>query len=311
MADGQKDDALDFEIEEEGAEIDQIEVVDDTPEEDRGREPMPEELVKELEADELEEYSEKVKIKLKQMKKVWHDERRAKEKEAREKAEALTAAQRLLDRNRQLENMLAQGEKELLGTHKEAAELELSAARAAYREAHEAGDTEKLITAQERLNKATLRAAQVESYKPTLQEVSSEVEIPQQSQQNQPRLDAKTVAWQERNTWYGTDSEMTAAALGLHQKLISERGVQFAGTDEYWSVVDTTMRRRFPEYFGDEVAEEKKPAARDQKAASVVAPASRSRSPKKIVLKQSQLAIAKKLGLTPEQYVRELMKLEA
>ena len=101
---------------------------------------------------------------------------------------------------------------------------------------------------------------------------------------------------------------MTASALGLHQKLINERGPQFAGTDEYWDAVDKTMRRRFPDYFGDEVVE--KPASRESKPPTVVAPASRSRSPKKIVLKQSQLAIAKKLGLTPEQYARELMKME-
>jgi hypothetical protein len=119
------------------------------------------------------------------------------------------------------------------------------------------------------------------------------------------------MAWQERNTWYGTDPEMTATALGLHQRLINERGPQFAGTDEYWGVVDKTMRRRFSDYFGDEMDNgDTKPTAREQKASSVVAPASRTRSPKKIVLKQSQLAIAKRLGLTPEQYARELMKME-
>jgi hypothetical protein len=126
-----------------------------------------------------------------------------------------------------------------------------------------------------------------------------------------PQPDQKTMAWQERNTWYGTDPEMTAAALGLHQRLINERGPQFAGTDEYWGVVDKTMRRRFSDYFGDEMDNgDTKPTAREQKASPVVAPASRTRSPKKIVLKQSQLAIAKRLGLTPEQYARELMKME-
>ena len=60
-----------------------IEVQDDTPEEDRGRTPLPKEIVEELEADELEDYSDKVKTRLKQMKKVWHDERRAKDEAAR------------------------------------------------------------------------------------------------------------------------------------------------------------------------------------------------------------------------------------
>jgi hypothetical protein len=304
------DDNFDFEIEDENTPVPEdnkpdIEVEDDTPEADRGREPMPREVVEELEADELEEYSEKVKIRLKQMKKVWHDERREKERFMREQQEALSAAQRLLDENRQLKNSLSQGENYLLNSYKQTAEYEMDMAKRAYREAYEAGDSDKLLEAQEKLNAASFRAQQLNSYRPTLQTQEAEVQPAVQPVQA-PRLDHKTVAWQERNSWYGTDPEMTASALGLHQKLVNERGPQYAGTDEYWSAVDKTMRRRFPDYFGEEAAQprETKPAA------PVVAPASRSRSPKKIVLKQSQLVIAKKLGLTPEQYARELMKME-
>ena len=312
----QNDDFEDFsyEIEDETpvseAEKPEIEIEDDTPEVDRGREPMPKELVEELEADELEEYSDKVKTRLKQMKKVWHDERREKEREMREKAEALSVAQRVLDENRRLKSTLAQGEQSLLGSYKQTAEFELNEARREYRDAYEAGDTDRVIDAQEKLNKASYRLQQIENYVPTLQEEHNEVEIPQQQVQI-PTPDQKTMAWQERNMWYGTDPEMTASALGLHQRLINERGPQFAGTDEYWGVIDKTMRRRFSEYFGDEMDNgDTKPTAREQKASSVVAPASRTRSPKKIVLKQSQLVIARKLGLTPEQYARELMKME-
>jgi hypothetical protein len=303
-----------YEVEEdtpvEGAEKPEIEIQDDTPEADRGREPMPKELVEELEADELEDYSDKVKTRLKQMKKVWHDERREKEREMREKAEALSAAQRLLEENRRLKSTMVQGEQSLLGSYKQTAEFELNEARREYRDAYEAGDTDRVIEAQEKLNKASYKIQQLENYVPTLQEEYNEVEIPQQQVQI-PQPDQKTMAWQERNTWYGTDPEMTASALGLHQRLINERGPQFAGTDEYWGVVDKTMRRRFPDYFGDEMDNgDTKPAAREQKASPVVAPASRTRSPKKVVLKQSQLVIARKLGLTPEQYARELVKME-
>ena len=285
-----------------------IEVEDDTPEADRGREPMPKEIVEELENDELEEYSEKVKTRLKQMKKVWHDERREKEREAREKAEALSAAQRLLEENRRLKENLSQGEQTLVGSFRQNAEFELEKAKREYREAYEAGDSEKLVDAQEKLNVASYKLQQINNYRPTLQAPEPEVEQPVQQVQT-PRLDAKTVAWQERNTWYGTDPEMTASALGLHQKLINERGPQYAGTDEYWDAIDKTMRRRFPDYFGEDEVVKEKPTSREAKP-TVVAPASRSRSPKKIVLKQSQLVIAKKLGLTPEQYARELMKME-
>jgi hypothetical protein len=289
----------------------EIEVEDDTPEADRGREPMPKEVVDELEADELEEYSDKVKIRLKQMKKVWHDERREKEREAREKAEAITTAQRLMDRVRKLEANLYEGEQLTLGSFKQSAEFELQDARRAYKEAYEAGDTDRVVEAQEKLNAVQYKLQQLNGYRPTLQDVSEEIQIPQQ-QVHIPQPDAKTNAWQERNQWYGTDPEMTASALGLHQKLESERGPQFVGSDEYWGAIDKTMRRRFPEYFGEEskATEGTAKATRQSKPANVVAPASRSTSSKKIVLKQSQITIAKRLGLTPEQYARELMKME-
>lgn len=308
------DDDFSFEIEDENTPVSdegnkpEIDVEDDTPEADRGREPMPKEIVEELENDELEEYSEKVKVRLKQMKKVWHDERREKEREAREKAEALAAAQRLLEENRLLKQNLSKGEETLVGSYKQTAEYELEKAKREYREAYEAGDADRLVDAQEALNVASYKLQQINNYRPTLQAEEPEVEVPVQ-QVRQPQLDAKTVAWQERNTWYGTDPEMTASALGLHQKLINERGAQYAGTDEYWDAIDKTMRRRFPDYFGEDEVAKEKPTSREAKP-TVVAPASRSRSPKKIVLKQSQIAIAKKLGLTPEQYARELMKME-
>ncbi len=308
------DDDFSFEIEEdtpvEGAEKPEIEIEDDTPEADRGREPMPKELVEELEADELGEYSDKVKTRLKQMKKVWHDERREKEREMREKTEALSAAQRLLEENRKLKSTLAKGEESLIGSYKQTAEMEALAAKREFKEAYESGDADRLADAQEKLAEVNYRMQQINSYRPTLQEEENDVVVPSQQVQI-PQPDTKTMAWQERNTWYGTDPEMTATALGLHQRLINERGPQFAGTDEYWGVVDKTMRRRFSDYFGDEMDNgDTKPAVREQKASSVVAPASRTRSPKKVVLKQSQLAIARKLGLTPEQYARELMKME-
>ena len=309
------DDDFSFEIENETPDTPvsddkpEIEIEDDTPEADRGREPMPKEIVEELENDELEEYSEKVKLRLKQMKKVWHDERREKERLMREQQEALTAAQRYRQEAENLRQTLARGEQTLVGSYKQTAEYELEKARREYREAYEAGDADKLVEAQENLQKAGFKLQQLNSYRPTLQPASTTVETPVQTPAP-PRPDTKTMAWQERNTWYGSDPEMTASALGLHQKLVNERGSQYAGSDEYWDVIDKTMRRRFPDYFGEEEVANGKSASRESKPAPVVAPASRSRSPKKIVLKQSQLAIAKKLGLTPEQYIRELTKME-
>ena len=317
-AEAQKEDDFEFEVENEQleneaeAEKPELEIEDDTPEEDRGHSPMPKEIVEELEADELEDYSDKVKQRLKQMKKVWHDERREKERALREQQEAIRLAQKALEENKRLKASLSKGEQTLVDTYKQAAELELANAKRAYKEAYEAGDSDMVLEAQEKLSSANYKLQQAQGFRPTpLQE--DEVEVQQAQQVNVPAPDAKTAAWQEQNTWFGTDQEMTALALGLHQKLEREHGAEFIGTDDYWQTVDNTMRRRFPDYFGDETTDGGgKPVQRtEKKPANVVAPASRSRSSKKIVLKQSQISIAKKLGLTPEQYARELAKMES
>ena len=308
MADNQQDQQNLQEQETQDEKDFELEIEDDTPPEDRNKEPMPKEMVKELEEDELEDYSEKVKSRLLQMKKVWHDERREKERAYREQQEAVTLAQKLIDENKKLKSKLTEGEKSLVMTATSAAELEMEMAKRAYKEAYDTGDSEQIVNAQEKLNAAGYRLQRLKGYNPPVQSQETEVNL-QQTQVPVVRLDQKTEAWQKRNQWFGQDEEMTATALGLDQKLRKEFGEDYVKSDEYWEKVDKTMRRRFPEYFGDETIEvDSKPAQRTEKLATVVAPASRSTASKKVVLKQSQLALAKKLGLTPEQYAREFAK---
>jgi hypothetical protein len=286
-----------------------IEIEDDTPPEDRGREPMPKELVEELEQDELEEYSDKVKVRLKQMKKVWHDERRAKEAAYREQQEAIDYARRVVEENQQLKKRYAAGEVEYVATATNAAELRLDVAKKAYREAYDAGDGEKLVEAQQAMQEATYELREVKKFKaPALQQEENAVQQQQVPQQQVVQPDNRAKAWQERNTWFGQDEEMTASALGLHEKL--KRNGVVVGSDEYYATLDKTIRRRFSENFESSEAETKVETPRT-KPSTVVAPATRSTSPNKVKLKASQIQIAKKLGLTPEQYAREQIKLEA
>ena len=292
---------------------DDIEIIDDTPEEDRGREPLPKEIVQELEADELEDYSDKVKTRLKQMKKVWHDERREKERALREHQEAIALAQKLIEENKKLKGTVNERESALVSSFKETAARNLEIAKQEYRAAHEEGDTDKIVEAQEKLTAAKIRAEQAERFKPTpLQVDETPVNIPQQTQV--PRPDQKAAAWQERNEWFGKDRVMTALALGLHEDLVAVHGPAYATTDEYYQRIDTTIRAKFPEKFGDEVKTTDgggKPVQRaETKPATVVAPASRSTSSKKIRLTQTQMNTIKRLGITPEQYAKEFMRLE-
>lgn len=288
-----------------------IEVVDDTPEEDRGRKPLPKEMVEELDKDDLDEYSEKVKKRLSQMKKVWHDERREKERATREREEALAFAERIHEENKQLKQRLGRGEKVLIEQVTKAATTELSTAKEALKRAYESGDAEQITNAQEALTEAKLKLNEYQKFKPTLQDRESSVEVPPQQKQYSPPVqpDHRAEAWRQKNTWFGADEEMTALALGLHEKLVKS-GVD-PRSDDYYRQIDSTMRKRFPETFEDEAPQteerEERPVTRKT---TVVAPATRSTAPRQIRLTSTEAAIAKRLGLTPEAYAREKLKLE-
>jgi len=295
----------------------EIEIEDDTPPEDRGVKPMPKEIVQKLEEDELDKYSAEAKEKLAQLKKVWHDERREKEAALREQQEAVRVAQRLFDENKKLKQAYSTGEKTYIETVQGAAELELEVAKRSYKEALETGDSDRIVEAQSKLNSAAIKSDKVKNFQPTaLQEEENEVQIPQ-LQERPVTPDAKTQEWTEKNAWFGPKKSMTAYALGLHEELIDEYGKGFVGTDQYFQRIDKEMRKVFSEYFDTlepqtkvEVEEESKPSQKS-KPSTVVAPATRSTSSKQIRLKPSQIALARKLGLSPEQYARELLKMEA
>jgi len=296
----------------------QVEIEDDTPPEDRGRKPLPKEVVNELESDDLEDYSEKVKKRLSQMKKVWHDERREKERALREREEALRFAQAREQEIRQVKERLGQSEQAFAKEAQRYATFDLNLAKERMKAAYEAGDAEQIAAAQELMTDAKLKLQNLSRFAPTLQKKEERVEQNQQVTTPPvppaPQPDPRAKAWQEKNTWFGADEEMTALALGLHEKLVRS-GVD-PSTDEYYRRVDENMRKRFPEAF-DDAEEDEQPQtkqaqkpARTNKPATVVAPVTRGTAPRQVRLTPTQVAIAKRLGLSNEQYARELMKLE-
>ena len=294
----------------------EIEVIDDTPEEDKvNAQPMPKEIVDELDNDDLEEFSGEAKKKLLQMKKVYNDERRAKDAADKERQEAVDFAQKIIEENKRLKTKLSAGEQTLVSSYKENITRELEEAKRAYKEAYDSGDGDLLVDAQEKLTEVKMKAQDIERYKPefsqeALQSQENEVQIPQTQ-----RLDSKTQAWLDKNSWYGTDDDMSYLAMGIHRRL--EREGVAVGSDHYYGVIDKEMRQRFPEKFGmseetkNSSEVEIKPSAKTSKPSTVVAPATRSTSPKKVRLTPTQLQLAKKFNLTPEQYARELTKLES
>ena len=287
----------------------EIEIVDDTPPEDRNREPG--EAPEEIPEAKLNKYDESIQARMKKFTKGYHDERRAKEAAERERDEAIRAARIMADEAKNLQKQLEEGTKVFIDQGKSAAQGELEAAKRAFKDAYEAGDSDLLADAQTRISQATIRIEKADAIKP-LQAREFDVQIPSyDAQEQQPQVDPRTAKWLDENPWYGDDDEMSASALGLHKKLEKQFGKQYIGSEEYFKNIDGTMKRRFPEYFGSEVEEnlseeEEKPQARAKPASNVVAPATRSTAPSKVRLTKSQVAIAKKLGVPLELYAKKV-----
>jgi hypothetical protein len=277
-----------------------IEVVDDTPENDRGREPS--EPPSEVTEDELESYSDKVRKRIQHLSKGYHDERRAKESAAREREEALRFAKQVFEENRRLKGLADESAKTAVESEKYAVEAELSQARAKFKKAYEDGDADILAEAQEEIADAKIKLDRVNSRKveTSLREENNTVYSEPEPAQYRP--DPKAQAWQRQNSWFGSDEEMTSFALGVHEKLVKQ-GVD-AESDEYYEKLNRRIRQVFPEAFGDDAVEEK--SSKKTKPANVVAPATRSTAPKKIVLTQTQVAFAKRLGVPLELYAKKV-----
>ena len=287
----------------------EIDIVDDTPERDRGRKPLERE-VNDPTDEELDTYTEGVKKRLKELTHARHDERRAKEALAREKAELERLAMAMIEENKRLKQHVQSGSEQVSNLAQQAAEAKLKEARQALKTAQEAYDTDAIIAAQEALAEATWKVKNAKNVaRPSLQEREEEVQT-YQPQPQQVRPDEKTLRWQAKNQWFGASGfeEVTSFALGLHQKLVAN-GID-PRSDEYFEQIDARVKSKFPEVFGEEDEKPRSQGTPAKKPASVVAPASRSTGKKKIELTPSQAALVKKFKLDPQAYAREVLKLE-
>jgi len=293
-----------------------IEIVDDTPEEDKNREPMDESkvLAADDEDDELQSYDKKVQKRIKKLTKGYHDIRREKDEAVKMREEALRVAQFLVEENKKIQATLHEGSKIYIEQGKGAAEAELSMAKKAYKEAYEAGDSDALVEAQLAISEATLKLDRAKTMQP-IEPKEQEYNIPQVTPEA-PAQDPKLTKWLDANDWYGGETpeedEMTGLAITIHNRLAREFGEKYVGTDEYYSKISDTIRKRFPDYFGadeeSQVAEVQKTPVktRAKPAASVVAPATRSVAPKKVQLTPTQVQIAKRLGVPLELYAKKV-----
>ena len=287
----------------------EIEVVDDTPEKDRGKKASapPDEVTDE----ELQSYSDKVKKRIQHFSKGFHDERRAKEQALREREELERYARVLIDENQKLKGSVDKGHNALIESAKKQVQGELQAAKQQYKEAYEAGETDAIIAAQESLNSAQIRMDKVNNLKPraattedtSLQTAPSPVQQRQTAPTAQAARDEKAESWRAENTWFGSNDEMTAYALGYHSTLVKD-GID-PRSDTYYEKVNARMRKLFPENFDEDIEDTEEPQ-KVKKAANVVAPATRSTAPIKVHLSGTQIALAKKLGVSLADYAKQV-----
>ena len=277
-----------------------IEVIDDTPPEDRDREPMVEDP--EPKEEELASYSDKVKKRIATLQRAYHEERRAKEQATREQHEALRYAQNMSEQNKSLIQKTNSNATLLHETWKSKAESDLERAKQSYKTAYESGDSDTIIDAQEALNRATYRHENAITKEPPLQQEINEVKQPQDVYTS-PAPDQKAQAWASKNSWFGKDRRMTSLAYGVHEELISNNIHPERDALKYYDEIDKAMRQTFPNYdWGDE----KSGNPRQNRAATVVAPVTRTTTGKRVALTQTQVAIAKRLNVPLEEYAKQV-----
>jgi hypothetical protein len=304
----------------------EIEVVDDRPLADQVDDEQ--ESVESVEADaatdkEIESYGLKAFKRMKKLKWQFHQERRAKEASERLSAEAINHTQSLQAENQDLVRLVQESQQALTDRSKHGADAMLTIARDNLKKAHESGDSDELAAAQEYLTKAQLAQAAapgvsqgvIENWKQQVSASQRQAAQQQQVAPQPPEPDRMAVEWQESNPWFGVDKEMTSFAYGVHEKLISEEGVD-PNSPAYYQLINKRMEEVFPAHFGNNAAASSGSVvvetASRRRANPVVASVSRNNgpAPRKFVLTSSEVAVAKRIGVTPEQYARQKMKEE-
>lgn len=282
-----------------------VEVVDDTPEADRGRPKAPEATENDddlsVPGEEIASYRKRVQKRVSDLSAKAHAERRAKEAAAKEREAAVRYAETLAQENEQLRGLAANNERLAFEQAKQRTTAMVAQAKRNVRDAMETGDTEKIVDAQSALHRLIAEDDRIAGYQPR------QAPPPQQERREPPKKveipepDARAQKWAESNAWFGTDQEMTGTAYGVHEKLVKE-GVDPSSAD-YYNRIDAVMRKRYPEAFQ---VEEPEPARNNR---PVVAPANRSvRTPRVVTLTASQVALARRLNLTNEQYAAQVVK---
>lgn len=281
----------------------EIEIIDDTPEQDRDKQRRPDGVEPSIpDDDEIASYSESVQKRIKKLRYDFHEERRSKEEAKRMSDEAINAAKKLHEDNMMLRRTIEEGEGILINQAKQRLAMQLQQAKSEYTNAYELGDADAIAEAQMKMTDLKNEEYRLNGMKPQKAAVTP---APVQQSIQQPKASDRAVNWNESNKWFGTDRDMTAYAMRVHEDVIRE-GVA-PDSNEYYNRIDDSIRRVFPEKFAGARNEDR---TQRKQTGNVVAPSGRQTTgnPRKVTLSSTQVALAKRLGLKPEQYAAQLLK---
>ncbi|MDA7745156.1 hypothetical protein N8908_01380 [bacterium] len=252
------------------------------------------------EESELDSYSKGVQSRIKKLTEKYRQEER-------DKAEAVRVSTQLLEENKKLKSRVQALDTGYLSEYGSRIESQTDAAKRVYKEAYEAGDTDKMLEAQQALSNIaietqrynTAKARADQQAKVQVQQQQQPVQQPVQQQQQQ-KADPRAQDWATKNDWFGKDKVMTAAAFALHSQLTDDEGFD-PSSDEYYTEVDRRIRAEFPHKF-----QTAKKSGGGSQVASAGNSASRStkQGRRSVKLTHSQVAIAKKLGVPLEEYAK-------
>ena len=288
----------------------EVSVVDDTPEVDRNRPPRGE-VSGDVDED-IPGLSDRVKTRFDTLRYEFHNERREKEVAQRENNEAVRYAQNVQEQNKTLKDQLSNSRRLLYDQVSAKSDVDIDAAKQRFKEAYETGDADGIAEAQSEVSRLHAERTHYNVSAPDVypdeQPVQQGMEGQEQQQQHVPPPDPKAVAWLQQNPWFQKPGyeQMTGFAIGVHEQLV-RKGYNPLVHNEYYEIVDKELRDKFPSSF--EKAASSGSGAPTSRKTPVVAPAGRgSKKPSKVELSSSQVRLASKLGITPEQYAAQVVK---
>jgi len=287
----------------------EVQIVDDRPEQDRKPSAVENVSDDDVSDDELSSYSDNVQKRIKKMSWEKNELRRAKEEAERLREEAIEYAKAIYNDNARLKQTLREGEGVLVKQAQGRLQAQLDQAKARAKEAYDSGDSDAMIEAQAEIARLQNEKYRVDNYRPAPEQPVQDFQpqVQQRQQQAPVKPQQADLEWAGRNPWFGQNKEMTGFAYGVHDRLV-ESGVK-EGSPLYYQSIDEAIKQRFPEEFGGSHGDSVSSSSSRQ-TGNVVAPARRSsKKPRQVTLTPSAAQLAKRIGLTPEQYAAQVMKL--